>query len=95
MYLEGAKKCLTKDEDFDCTIVVFRRSLYIKIYRNNTNLIIPLMGIHFIKNTYYYIRCIVVIISRRPFVIETYLPHINALVVAWFLRTEADLSILY
>lgn len=93
VYSERAKKSLIKDQDFDYAVVVVGEPPYAESQGDNTNLTIPLMGTHAIRNTCRYVRCVVVIISGRPLVIEPYLPMMDALVAAWLPGTEAGLGI--
>ncbi|CAN1765339.1 Beta-glucosidase BoGH3B [Linum perenne] len=55
---------------------------------DNTNLTIPEPGPTTIQNVCRSIKCVVIIISGRPLVIEPYVDTIDALVAAWLPGTE-------
>jgi len=93
VYSRRARKRLIKNNGFNYAIVVVGEPPYAESYGDNSNLTIPLQGTHTIKNTCRYIKCVVVLMSGRPLVIEPHLHTMDALVAAWLPGTEAGLGI--
>ena len=93
VYSRRARMSLIKDKGFKYAIVVVGEPPYAESYGDNTNLTIPLQGTHTITNTCRYVKCVVVIMSGRPLLIEPHLHIMDALVAAWLPGTEAGLGI--
>ncbi|GER54053.1 glycosyl hydrolase family protein [Striga asiatica] len=70
-------------DEFSYAVVVVGEHTYAEQYGDNTNLTIPEPGLATMNNVCRKIKCVVIIISGRPLVIEPYLPNIDALVAAW------------
>lgn len=93
VYSERARKSKIKNKGFDYAIVVVGEEPYAEGRGDNTNLTIPYQGSHTIKNTCRYVKCVVVLISGRPLVLEPQMHQMDALVAAWLPGTEAGLGI--
>ncbi|CAI0384764.1 unnamed protein product [Linum tenue] len=63
---------------------------YAETEGNNMNLTIPEPGPTMIKNVCRAVKCVVVVVSGRPVVIEPYLKWIDGLVAAWLPGTEGQ-----
>ncbi|KAL3633648.1 hypothetical protein CASFOL_022410 [Castilleja foliolosa] len=83
-------KTLSKADDFSYAIVVVGEHTYAEQFGDNLNLTIPELGLTTMKNVCNKIKCVVVLISGRPLVLEPYLPNIDALVAAWLPGTEGQ-----
>ncbi|KAK6139497.1 hypothetical protein DH2020_026757 [Rehmannia glutinosa] len=79
-----------KSNDFSYAIVVVGEHTYAEQFGDNLNLTIPEPGLSTMKNVCNKIKCVVILISGRPLVIEPYLPKIDALVAAWLPGTEGQ-----
>ncbi|RLN08692.1 beta-glucosidase BoGH3B-like [Panicum miliaceum] len=75
---------------FDYAVVVVGEPPYAETTGDNTNLTIPAPGPAIIQNVCGSIRCVVVLVSGRPLVVEPYLGLIDALVAAWLPGTEGQ-----
>ncbi|CAL4971610.1 unnamed protein product [Urochloa decumbens] len=75
-------------EKFDYAIVVVGEPPYSEQFGDNLNLTIPAPGPAIIENVCGSIKCVVVLISGRPLVVEPYIGAIDALVAAWLPGTE-------
>ncbi|KAI0501292.1 hypothetical protein KFK09_016236 [Dendrobium nobile] len=76
------------ENDFAYAIVVVGESPYAETNGDNLNLTLPAPGPSIIKNVCENVKCVVIIISGRPLVIEPYVPMIDALVAAWLPGSE-------
>ncbi|CAN1271776.1 Beta-glucosidase BoGH3B [Linum perenne] len=72
----------------DRTSVIVGEHPYAESAGDNTNLTIPEPGPTTIQNVCRSMKCVVIIISGRPLVIEPYVDTIDALVAAWLPGTE-------
>ncbi|CAN6230205.1 unnamed protein product [Urochloa humidicola] len=75
---------------FDYAIVVVGEPPYSEQFGDNLNLTIPAPGPDVIQNVCGSIKCVVVLISGRPLVVEPYIGAIDALVAAWLPGTEGN-----
>ncbi|KAM3684999.1 hypothetical protein ACB098_11G087900 [Castanea mollissima] len=73
---------------FSYAIVVVGETPYAETNGDNMDLTLPEPGPSIINNTCSNIRCVVVLISGRPLVIEPYVESMDALVAAWLPGTE-------
>ncbi|CAN6230206.1 unnamed protein product [Urochloa humidicola] len=73
---------------FDYAIVVVSEHPYAETAGDNLNLTIPAPGPAIIENVCGSIRCVVVLMSGRPLVVEPYIGVMDALVAAWLPGTE-------
>ncbi|KAG6544038.1 hypothetical protein Mapa_014561 [Marchantia paleacea] len=74
----------------DYAIVVVGEPPYVETRGDSLELTIPLDGISTIQNVCAEVKCLVIVISGRPVVIEPYMTQIDALVAAWLPGTEGD-----
>ena len=63
---------------------------YAETAGDNLNLTLPYPGPEIINNVCGAVKCVVVIVSGRPLVIESYVPKIDALVAAWLPGSEGQ-----
>ncbi|XP_059646505.1 uncharacterized protein LOC132293169 isoform X2 [Cornus florida] len=90
IYKENPDAEFVKSNKFSHAIVVVGEPPYAEGYGDSLNLTIPDTGLSTIKNVCGAVRCVVVIISGRPVVIQPYLATIEALVAAWLPGTEGQ-----
>ncbi|KAG8387040.1 hypothetical protein BUALT_Bualt03G0211700 [Buddleja alternifolia] len=90
VYSENPDDALLKENNFSYAIVVVGEPPYAEGSGDNLNLTIPEPGLSTITNVCRSTKCIVVLISGRPLVIEPYLSSINALIAAWLPGTEGQ-----
>ncbi|KAL3646121.1 hypothetical protein CASFOL_011301 [Castilleja foliolosa] len=76
-------KTLSKANEYSYAIVVVGEHTYAEQYGDNLNLTIPEPGLSTMNNVCNKMKCVVVIISGRPLVLEPYLAKIDGLVAAW------------
>ncbi|KAL3646082.1 hypothetical protein CASFOL_011262 [Castilleja foliolosa] len=76
-------KTLSKANEYSYAIVVVGEHTYAEQYGDNLNLTIPEPGLSTMKNVCNKMKCVVVLISGRPLVVEPYLAKIDGLVAAW------------
>lgn len=88
IYSENPSESFVKENDFSYAIVVVGESPYAEFNGDNLNLTLPAPGPSIIENVCSAVKCVVIIISGRPLVIEPYLPLIDALVAAWLPGSE-------
>ncbi|PUZ73931.1 hypothetical protein GQ55_1G025200 [Panicum hallii var. hallii] len=75
---------------FDYGVVVVGEPPYAETFGDNLNLTIPAPGPGVIRTVCGSIRCVVVLVSGRPLVVEPYLGAVDALVAAWLPGTEGQ-----
>ena len=75
---------------FDYAVVVVGEHPYAETAGDNLNLTIPAPGPGVIRNVCGGIRCVVVLVSGRPLVVEPYIDAVEALVAAWLPGTEGQ-----
>ena len=88
VYEENPTPEFMKANNFSYAIVVTGELPYSESSGDNENLTIPEPGPTTITDVCSSVKCVVVLITGRPVVIEPYLPEINALVAAWLPGTE-------
>ncbi|XVF64730.1 hypothetical protein PTKIN_Ptkin09bG0190700 [Pterospermum kingtungense] len=76
--------------NFDYAIVVVGEVPYTETRGDSQNLTIPHPGPSTIQNVCMAIKCVVIVISGRPVVIEPYLDTMDALVAAWLPGSEGQ-----
>ncbi|XP_031493477.1 uncharacterized protein LOC116259709 [Nymphaea colorata] len=76
-------------KNFSYAIVVVGELPYAETDGDDPNLVLPLGGDKIIEDVCSRIRCLVILISGRPLVVEPYLDSIDALVAAWLPGSEA------
>lgn len=79
-----------KSTKYDYAIVVIGENPYSETQGDNKNLTIPEKGVKTMKNVCKNVKCVVVLISGRPVVIQPYLSEIEALVAAWLPGSEGN-----
>ncbi|XP_040257114.1 uncharacterized protein [Aegilops tauschii subsp. strangulata] len=80
---------VSKNEDeYDYAVVVVGEHPYAATAGDNLNLTIPGPGPEVIRKVCELVKCVVVLVSGRPLVVEPYLDTIDALVAAWLPGTE-------
>ncbi|XP_072979628.1 uncharacterized protein [Typha angustifolia] len=90
IYSENPGADYIKQHSFSYAIVVVGEHPYAETLGDNLNLTIPEPGPNVIQNVCGSVKCVVVVISGRPLVIEPYMNTIDALVAAWLPGTEGQ-----
>ncbi|CAL1356563.1 unnamed protein product [Linum trigynum] len=90
VYQENPDTKYLRSEGFSYAIVVVGELPYAETKGDNMNLTIPEPGPTMIKNVCRAVKCVVVVVSGRPVVIEPYLKWIDGLVAAWLPGTEGQ-----
>lgn len=88
VYQEEPDVGFVESSKFSYAIVVVGEHSYAESYGDSMNMTIPEPGPSTIKNVCRLVKCVVVIISGRPVVIEPYVAQMDALVAAWLPGTE-------
>ncbi|KAI3409504.1 Beta-glucosidase [Psidium guajava] len=88
VYYEQPDAGYVESSKFSYAIVVVGEHSYAESYGDSMNMSIPEPGPSIIKNVCGSVKCVVVIISGRPVVIEPYVAQMDALVAAWLPGTE-------
>ncbi|KAI3705383.1 hypothetical protein L1987_75620 [Smallanthus sonchifolius] len=79
-----------KSNKFDFAIVVVGEYPYAEYLGDSSNLTIPEPGPSTIKSVCGSVKCVVVLITGRPVVVQPYVETIDALVAAWLPGTEGQ-----
>lgn len=90
MYNENPDANFVKSNKFSYAIVVVGEPPYAETFGDSLNLTIPEPGSSTITNVCTSVKCVVIVISGRPVVIQPHLEHIDALVAAWLPGTEGQ-----
>ncbi|XP_019704884.1 uncharacterized protein [Elaeis guineensis] len=90
VYSENPASDFVNHGQFSYAIVAVGEQPYAETFGDNLELTIPDPGPSVIQNVCKSIRCVVIIISGRPLVIEPYVHMIDALVAAWLPGTEGQ-----
>ncbi|CAL9044163.1 uncharacterized protein LOC135582547 [Musa acuminata AAA Group] len=90
IFSENPDPEFVKQSMFSYAIVVVGEHPYAETDGDNLNLTIPYPGPSVIQNVCSCIKCVVIIISGRPVVIEPYIGMIDSLVAAWLPGTEGQ-----
>ncbi|KAL2239257.1 lysosomal beta glucosidase-like [Sesamum indicum] len=90
VYSENPDPKFVKAENFSYAIVVVGEPPYSETAGDNQNLTIPEPGLSIMKNVCGSVKCVVVLISGRPLVVQPYLSSIDALVAAWLPGSEGQ-----
>ncbi|XP_074581680.1 uncharacterized protein LOC141838171 [Curcuma longa] len=90
VYSENPEPGFVKHNQFSYAIVVVGEKPYAETFGDNLNLTIPSPGPSVIHNVCSNVKCVVVLISGRPLVIEPYIGTMDALVAAWLPGTEGQ-----
>ncbi|XP_050122543.1 uncharacterized protein LOC126600068 isoform X3 [Malus sylvestris] len=90
VYKENPDADFMKSNDFSYAIVVVGEHPYAETFGDSLNLTIPDPGPSAITNVCGSVKCVVIVISGRPVVIQPYVPLMDALVAAWLPGTEGQ-----
>ncbi|KAK1365836.1 Beta-glucosidase bogh3b [Heracleum sosnowskyi] len=90
VYQENPEADIFKSDTFSYAIVVVGETPYAETFGDSTNLTIPEPGPSIITNVCGNIKCVVVLITGRPVVIQPYLANIDSLVAAWLPGSEGQ-----
>ncbi|KAH9323763.1 hypothetical protein KI387_018402, partial [Taxus chinensis] len=90
VYEQNPDANYVKEKGFSYAVVVVGEPPYAETAGDNLNLTIPLDGGNTINNVCASLKCLVILISGRPLVIEPYLPVTDAFVAAWLPGTEGQ-----
>ncbi|KAL5767870.1 hypothetical protein ACOSP7_014459 [Xanthoceras sorbifolium] len=90
VYEENPDSNYVKSNNFSYAIVVVGEHPYAETDGDSLNLTIPDPGPSTIENVCGAVKCVVVIISGRPVVIQPYVPLMDALVAAWLPGSEGQ-----
>ncbi|KAG0471170.1 hypothetical protein HPP92_015716 [Vanilla planifolia] len=91
VYNENPDEYSLNNSEFAYAIVAVGELPYAESYGDNlSNLTIPAPGLSTVQNVCSSVKCVVVLISGRPLVIEPYIEQIDAMVAAWLPGTEGQ-----
>ncbi|KAL2478101.1 Glycosyl hydrolase family protein [Forsythia ovata] len=90
IYSENPDSEYVKSHNFNYAVVIVGEHPYTESAGDSQTLTMADPGPDVIKNVCGAVKCVVVIISGRPIVIEPYIPGIDALVAAWLPGTEGQ-----
>ncbi|XP_048435369.1 beta-glucosidase BoGH3B-like [Pyrus x bretschneideri] len=90
VYKKNPNADFVKSNDFSYAIVVVGEHPYAETFGDSLNLTIPDPGPSTITNVCGSVKCVVIVISGRPVVIQPYVPLMDALVAAWLPGTEGQ-----
>ncbi|KAL8038187.1 hypothetical protein ABFX02_11G088500 [Erythranthe guttata] len=79
-----------KSGKFEYAVVVVGEVPYSETYGDNLNLTLPDPGYGIINNVCSSVKCVVVLVTGRPVVIEPYLGGMDAVVAAWLPGSEGQ-----
>ncbi|GAA0141480.1 glucosidase [Lithospermum erythrorhizon] len=89
-YHENPEAQYIKSQKFSYAVVVVGEPPYAETFGDNLNLTIPEPGPSIVNNVCSHVKCVVVLISGRPLVVQPYLNQIDALVAAWLPGSEGQ-----
>ncbi|KAF5446375.1 hypothetical protein F2P56_032009, partial [Juglans regia] len=90
VFNENPDPAFVESNDFSYAIVVVGEQPYAETKGDNLNLTLPEPGPSTINNVCGAVKCVVVVVSGRPLVIEPYLASMDALVAAWLPGSEGQ-----
>ncbi|GMN46977.1 hypothetical protein TIFTF001_016160 [Ficus carica] len=90
VYSENPDADFVKSNDFSYAIVVVGEPPYAETFGDSLNLTIAEPGPSTIKSVCGAVKCVVIVVSGRPVVIQPYLSTVDALVAAWLPGTEGQ-----
>ncbi|KAL2503167.1 Glycosyl hydrolase family protein [Forsythia ovata] len=90
VFSENPDAGYVKSNKFSYAIVVVGEPPYSETFGDSLTLTLPDPGPSIITNVCGSVKCVVVLITGRPVVIQPYLAQINALVAAWLPGTEGQ-----
>ncbi|CAL4935949.1 unnamed protein product [Urochloa decumbens] len=83
------KEDISKNE-YEYAVVAVGEPPYAETAGDNQNLTIPAPGPEVIKDVCGAVKCVVLLVSGRPLVVEPYVDYMDALVAAWLPGTEGQ-----
>uniref|UniRef100_A0A0E0KJ16 Beta-glucosidase n=1 Tax=Oryza punctata TaxID=4537 RepID=A0A0E0KJ16_ORYPU len=90
VYSENPDSSMVTGDKYDYAIVVVGEPPYAEGFGDNLNLTIPEPGPTVIQTVCKSIKCVVVLVSGRPLVVEPYIGDMDAFVAAWLPGTEGQ-----
>ncbi|GJM96614.1 hypothetical protein PR202_ga13473 [Eleusine coracana subsp. coracana] len=87
---EPDKATIEKAGDYEYAVVAVGEAPYAETAGDNQNLTIPSPGAKVIKEVCGLVKCVVLVVSGRPLVVEPYVEYMDALVAAWLPGTEGQ-----
>ncbi|KAK4432652.1 Beta-glucosidase BoGH3B [Sesamum alatum] len=90
VFSENPDSGYVKSNKFSYAIVVVGEPPYAETFGDNLNLTLPDPGPSIITNVCSSVKCVVVMITGRPVVIQPYLEKIDALIAAWLPGSEGQ-----
>ncbi|KAK0599877.1 hypothetical protein LWI29_009388 [Acer saccharum] len=90
VYVENPDSNYVKSNNFSYAIVVVGEHPYAETFGDSLNLTIPEPGPSTIYNVCGAVKCVVVVISGRPVVMQPHIPLMDALVAAWLPGSEGQ-----
>ncbi|KAJ4824068.1 hypothetical protein Tsubulata_048950, partial [Turnera subulata] len=90
VFNENPDSNFVKSNQFSYAIVVVGEPPYAEMYGDSSSLTIFEPGPTAINNVCGAVKCVVVVVSGRPVVVQPYLAKIEALVAAWLPGTEGQ-----
>nr|AAR14129.1 exo-beta-glucanase [Lilium longiflorum] len=90
IYEENPDATFVENNNFSYAIVVVGEIPYAETAGDNLNLTLPAPGPSMIKDVCGAVKCVVVIVSGRPLVIEPFLGSMDAVVAAWLPGSEGQ-----
>ncbi|XP_020528076.1 uncharacterized protein LOC18421559 isoform X3 [Amborella trichopoda] len=90
VFEENPSASSLKGQDYDYAVVVVGEPPYAETNGDSMNLTMPEPGPTIIKNVCGSVKCVVVVISGRPIVLQPFLQYVDALVAAWLPGTEGQ-----
>ncbi|MCE3049380.1 hypothetical protein HAX54_044729 [Datura stramonium] len=90
VYQQNPDANFVKSDEYDYAIVVVGEVPYAEMFGDSSNLTITEPGPSTINNVCGAVKCVVVVVSGRPVVLEPYVDKIDALVAAWLPGTEGQ-----
>ncbi|XP_018476933.1 uncharacterized protein LOC108848026 isoform X2 [Raphanus sativus] len=90
IYNENPDTNFINSSRFDYAIVVIGETPYAEGYGDSTNLTIAEPGLSTMENVCGLVKCVVVVVSGRPVMMQPFVGEIDALVAAWLPGTEGQ-----
>ncbi|KAI3683732.1 hypothetical protein L1987_84246 [Smallanthus sonchifolius] len=90
IYNENPSQDFLKSNNFDYAIIVVGEPPYAETFGDSSNLTILDPGPSTVKNVCGSVKCVVVLITGRPVVVQPFIDTIDALVAAWLPGTEGQ-----
>ncbi|KAL5708856.1 beta-glucosidase [Ranunculus cassubicifolius] len=89
-FQENPTPDFVKSQGYEYAVVVVGELPYAETRGDSNNLTIPEPGPSIINNVCVSVKCVVVVISGRPLIVEPYLNSMDALVAAWLPGSEGQ-----